>query len=672
MQATVSLRPVVHSRDSWPTMFVLGTAGHVDHGKSTLVRALTGIDPDRLAEEKRRGLTIDLGFAFLKPPADLDLGPIGLIDVPGHLDFIRNMLTGVSGIDAAILVVAADEGVMPQTREHLAILDLLDIEICIPVLTKVDSAPDPEWLALVELDLEELLDGTKFARTPIWQVSAEQGAGLEKLKAHLFSLSAGRRQTLKDAPARLPIDRVFTLSGFGTVVTGTLHAGRLAEGDRVEILPGRIEGRVRSLQAYHQAVKEAEAGTRLAVNVSGISHKEIQRGQVMGLAGSLRESVAVDAHFRLLPDAPKPVEHDMEVMLFQGSTEVVARLRLLKDSIVLPGEEGYCQLVTARPVVMLREDRFIMRLTSPSLTLGGGQVLAAPSPRFWKRFEKATASYFAAMASRDLIRKVTQVVTGHPFLSASQVLAEFPAVVPAEVRETLRTCVHEGILLTVPLANQQGHITAQDEGHWCNLAENELAAYHRQFPLRRGQPREDLFSRLAQHVRRQNGFGLDGTQFSALLALWQEKRSLRVEGGTVALAGHAVRLSDVQERAAANLARYMMETPFSPPARSVILEHLAGDTALLEALLESGAYVAVSGDVIFDQAALTAMQDQVVQHLDAEGSATMADIRDLLGTSRKYVQALLEYMDAALVTRRAGESRMLTDKMKKKEQARDL
>ncbi len=646
-------------------MFVLGTAGHVDHGKSTLVQALTGIDPDRLAEEKRRGLTIDLGFAFLRPPADLNLGPIGLIDVPGHLDFIRNMLAGVSGIDAAMLVVAADEGVMPQTREHLAILDLLDIAICIPVLTKIDAAPDPEWLALVELDFEELLAGTKFAQTPIWQVSAEHGTGLAQLKTHLFSLPAGRHRTLRNAPARLPIDRVFTLSGFGTVVTGTLHAGRLTEGDLIEILPGRTAGRVRSLQAYHQEVKAAEAGTRLAVNVSGISHHEIQRGQVLGLTGSLRESRVVDARFRLLPDAPRPVEHDMEVMLFQGSTEVVARLRLLQDSLVLPGETGYCQLVTASPVVLVREDRFIMRLPSPSLTLGGGQVLAAPAPRFWKRFAKATESYFADMASRDRVRQVVQVVTGRPFLSAAQLRDEFPTVAAAAVYAALQTGIDAGMLLTVPLAGREGYVAAQDERGWLDLVENELAAYHGRFPLRRGQPREDLFSRLARHLRRQNGFGLDGTQFSALLALWQEQRNFRVESGAVALAGHAVRLSDAQERAAARLARHMEQNPFSPPVRSVILEHLGGDTALLDALLEAGTYVAVSGDVILDKAALAAMQDRVVQHLEAQGSATMADIRDLLGTSRKYVQALLEHMDAALITRRVGEVRMLTARIQK-------
>ncbi len=665
MPTTAGRRPVVPSCDCGPPMFVLGTAGHVDHGKSTLVRALTGIDPDRLAEEKRRGLTIDLGFAFLQPPAELGADPIGLIDVPGHLDFIRNMLAGVSGIDAAVLVVAADEGVMPQTREHLAILDLLDVEICIPVLTKVDAVPDSEWLALVELDFEELLESTKFARTPVWHVSAEQGVGLEKLKAHLFALPAGRRRTLKDAPARLPIDRIFTLSGFGTVVTGTLQAGRLTEGDRIEILPGRTEGRVRSLQAYHREVEAAEAGTRLAVNVSGVSHTEIQRGQVLGRAGSLREATAVDACFRLLPDAPKPVEHDMEVMLFHGSTEVVARLRLLTDSMVLPGAEGYCQLVPARPVVMLRGDRFIMRLTSPSLTLGGGQVLAAPSPRFWKRFAPATASYFADMASRHLIKQVMQVVSGAPFLSASQVLDEFPTAAPAEVRKTLLTGVQEGILLTVPLAGRSGYLAARDERDWRDRAENELAAYHRQFPLRRGQPREDLFSRLARYLRRQYRLGLDGPQFAALLGLWQAQCRFRVESGTVALAGHEVRLSDTQQRAAAALARYMSENPFSPPVRAVILERLEGDTALLEALLEAGTYVAVSEDVVFGKAALTAMQDRVVQHLGDQGSATMADIRDLLGTSRRYVQALLEYMDAALITRRTGESRTLIEKTKR-------
>lgn len=646
-------------------MFVLGTAGHVDHGKSTLVEALTGMDPDRLAEEKRRGLTIDLGFAWLDPPGGQQSDPIGLIDVPGHLDFIRNMLTGVSGIDAAMLIVAADEGIMPQTVEHLAILDLLDIQECIPILTKIDAVQDPELLALVEIEFAELLEGSKFGGAPIWQVSAENGAGLQGLKAHLLSLPLERRPSTFNAPARLPIDRIFTVRGFGTVVTGTLVSGVLMESDQIELLPGRSRGRVRSLQAYHQETKQVSAGTRLAVNISGISHTGIQRGQVLTHVGELRQAISVDASFRLMPDAPKPVEHDMDVMVFHGATEVMARLRLIRDSLVLPGDEGFCQLVLTRPLVMLRDDRFILRLSSPSITLGGGQVLSAPSPRYWKRFDKSTESYFTAMSSRNLALQVRKLVEVHPFHSCSDLLKEFQKELPARVKETLNGCVEENFLLKLPVSGQDCYITAIQESNWLRLVTGELDTYHCQYPLRRGQPREDLLSRLSLQVNRQFKLALLDPQITALLELWSSKGTVEVEEGFVSLASHRVQTTGAQRKAAAILALRMAADPYSPPARTKLLEILGGDQALLEFLLESGAYVAVNKDVVFDKEALLEMQKQVVQHLVVHKRATMAEIRDLLGTSRKYVQALLEYMDSVLLTRREGEARLLTGTAKK-------
>ena len=652
-------------------MLVLGTAGHVDHGKSTLVQALTGIDPDRLVEEKRRGLTIDLGFAWMASQDDLKSGHIGLIDVPGHLDFIRNMLAGVSGIDAAMLVVAADEGVMPQTREHLAILDLLDIEVCVPILTKIDAAPDQEWLALVELEFAELLEGTKFARSPIWQVSAERGTGLEELKAHLRSLPADRRQTMRDGPARLPIDRVFTLSGFGTVVTGTLCSGQLNEGDIVEVLPGRIEGRVRSLQAYHQDVKEASAGTRLAVNLGGVSHHQIRRGQVLSQKGNLQESETLDAVFRLLPDAPKPVVHDMTVMLFHGSTEVTARVRLLRDSMILPGEEGFCQLVTTRPMVIARDDRFIIRMPSPSITLGGGIVLAAPSKRYWKRFDDETESYFSDMSSQDLPTQLTQIVTASPFQTFASLLKEFPMENPSELRNALSSCLRKGILLEVPFSSHETYASTEDESHWLGMAISELESYHDQYPLRQGQPREDLLSRLALQMRRKHKKEFEPSYLAALLNYWTSKSLLQVEKGIVSLDGHVVRFSEKQEQAAAKLASTMEANPFNPPTKSVMLEQLDNDKALLEVLLEEDSYITVSNDIVFSESAFAAMQDRIMQYLSTHGTATLAELRDLLGTSRKYVQPLLEYMDASLITRREGETRTLTER-KKKELQRDL
>ncbi|HXF62097.1 MAG TPA: selenocysteine-specific translation elongation factor, partial [Caldilineaceae bacterium] len=310
-------------------MRVVGTAGHVDHGKSTLVRALTGIDPDRLKEEKQRGMTIDLGFAWMELPlATGHVERVGIVDVPGHIDFIKNMLAGVGGIDAAILVIAADEGVMPQTREHLAILDLLAVPAAVVALTKCDVVDEPEWLDLVELDVEALLQPTHFAGAPVVRVSALQSAGLDALRAALGQVLAQLAPRRNRARPRLPIDRIFTLSGFGTVVTGTLADGAFATGDVVEVLPDRITARIRGIQSHKQAIEQAEPGSRAALNLTGVSAGQLRRGDVVAKPGTLAPTTLIDVSFRLLPDAPRPLVHNLAVDFFSGAAETPARARL--------------------------------------------------------------------------------------------------------------------------------------------------------------------------------------------------------------------------------------------------------------------------------------------------------------------------------------------------------
>ena len=316
-------------------MRVIGAAGHVDHGKSTLVRALSGIDPDRLKEEKARGMTIDLGFAWIDlampGPAGEDgySESVGIVDVPGHIDFIKNMLAGVGGIDAAMLVIAADEGVMPQTREHLAILDLLAVPAALVVLSKIDRAEDADWLDLVELDVHDLLATTRFASTPIVRVSAVTGEGLDSLRRQLAQVLLQLPPRRNRARPRLPIDRVFSLSGFGTIVTGTLSDGAFALGDAVEIMPGRIAARVRGLQTHKRQIEAGEPGSRLAINLSGVGVEELHRGDVVARPGTLQASTLIDVRFRLLPDAPRPLAHNQRVDFFSGAAEVPAYARVL-------------------------------------------------------------------------------------------------------------------------------------------------------------------------------------------------------------------------------------------------------------------------------------------------------------------------------------------------------
>lgn len=388
-------------------MRVIGTAGHVDHGKSTLVQALTGTHPDRLKEEREREMTIDLGFAWMTLP---DGEEVGIVDVPGHRDFIENMLAGVGGIDAALFVIAADEGVMPQTREHLAILDILQIQGGVVALTKIDMVPDPEWLDLVEDEVHQALAGTVLADAPVVRVSARSGEGIPALTETLMECLAERPARLDQGRPRLPVDRTFTMPGFGTVVTGTLVDGTLRIGDEVVVLPRGTRGRVRGLQSHKRKSETSMPGSRTAANISGITLEEVLRGDVIAHLGDYRPTARLDVSMRLLPDVSQPLRHNTEVKLFIGAKEVVARLRLLGEEDLLPGEEGWLQLETSEPVVAVRGDHYILRRPSPGETLGGGIVVDPHPGRRHKRFAEATIERLRTLAEGEPVDLLLQAL----------------------------------------------------------------------------------------------------------------------------------------------------------------------------------------------------------------------------------------------------------------------
>ncbi len=365
-------------------MSCIGTAGHIDHGKSTLVKVLTGIDPDRLAEEKERGMTIDLGFAWLTLPNGRE---VSIVDVPGHEGFIKNMLAGVGGIDAALLVIAADESVMPQTREHLAILDLLRVRRGVVALTKADLV-DEEWLELVREEVGKLLAPTTLAGAPIIPVSAVTKQGIPELLAELERMLDETQERQNTSSPRLPIDRVFSMTGFGTVVTGTLLDGTFQAGQEVEVLPQGMKTRIRNLQTHRHSVEAALPGNRTAINLAGISRSDIARGNVVALPGQLRSTMLIDAHLQLLADAHYPLDHNALVDFFSGAQEIPARVRLLDADQLQPGKSAWVQLRLSRSAVLSRRDRFILRIPSPSTTIGGGEVVEV-HPRFHKRFQQS-------------------------------------------------------------------------------------------------------------------------------------------------------------------------------------------------------------------------------------------------------------------------------------------
>ena len=637
-------------------MRVLSTAGHVDHGKSALVQALTGTDPDRLAEEKRRGLTIELGYAFLDSDPPDPARRTGLVDVPGHLDFIRNMLAGLSGIDAALLVVAADDGVMPQTREHLAILDLLRVPACLPVLSKVDGVDDPEWLELVELDLADHLAQTRYADTEILRVSAHDGTGLDNLRRAMFALPERNPEAVLDQPARLHVDRVFVRSGFGTVVTGTLSAGTLELGQTIGLQPSGLSGRIRGLQSYHETKDRCVAGARVAVNISGISHGDVQRGDTLCAGGAMVPSRLADVSVELLPDAFKGLEHNLDIMLFHGTTETIARVRLIGSQAIEPGGSGYCQLVLSEPMVLDAGDRFIIRLPSPSVTLGGGEVLDPAPERHWKRFHTGSLERFRVLDTDDFKLRLDYQIRTRPLSSQAELLAHAGT-------ETTLWCRHlekeiaDGRVWSLEGSGGPWLVSERTARQWRDFAEATLGDWHRVWPLRPGQPRGEFLAQLTGWMRRRHQVSASSLQLNAAVAVWHAEGRIAAEGDIVRLPGHAVAYSPAQARLVDELMQTLQAAGFLPPNKGDVLQLLEDDRELLDHLLVSGRCVALDQDVVFLASVHRQAQEAVLRLLDELGSVTMAQVRDRLPTSRKYAQALLERMDQDQLTRRDGNLR---------------
>ena len=619
---------------------VIGTAGHVDHGKSTLVQAMTGIDPDRLAEEKQREMTIDLGFAWLTLPSGRT---VGIVDVPGHRDFIENMLAGVGGIDLALLVIAADEGVMPQTREHLAILDLLGVTNAVVALTKIDMVPDPEWLELVALDVSELLDQTALRDAPIVPVSARTGDGLPDLLTALDA-ALGKQPPRPDlGRPRLPIDRIFTISGFGTVVTGTLTGGSLHVGDEVVIQPRGLHARIRGLQSHKEAISSAQPGSRVAVNLSGVDRGDIQRGDVVTRPGTLRGTTLIDVQFRYLPDAGRPLQHNAEVKFFSGAAESVAHVRLVGNRKLLPGEEGWLQLRLAQPLALDKRDRFILRYPSPAQTIGGGVVLDPHPPHRWRRFKPEVIARFETLAAGTPEDLVLHALQGETALTPAD-LAARTGLAGSAIEAALAALAGEGQVFELL------------SGSWMALAawqrltgrmQAELAAYHQRNPLRLGMPREALRSRL----------GLSGKLFQPFVQRAVESGILVDAGTALSLPEHRVTFTPAQQAAIDRLMREFQAQPTTPPATRDAAALVGED--VLAALVEQGRLVQVNEDVLFDADTYAELVRQVEQFIEREGSITVAQARDLFNTSRKYVLALLEHLDSIGVTRRTGDERVL-------------
>ncbi len=617
-------------------MRVIGTAGHVDHGKSTLVRSLTGIDPDRLAEEKAREMTIDLGFAWLSLP---DGETVGIVDVPGHRDFIENMLAGVGGIDTVLLVIAADEGVMPQTREHLAIIDLLGIGSGLIVLSKTDLVTEPEWLELVEQEIRDSLFDTVLQGAPIVRVSALSGNGLDELKSRLSALVRELPPVVSDRYPRLPIDRVFTISGFGTVVTGTLLGGPLRMGDEIEIQPAGLRARVRGLQSYKQPVDEAQPGSRVAVNLAGVDRSLITRGQVLTHPRQLQPTLLADVRFRQLKDASRPLRHDMPVKLFVGAAEAGAHARLLAAETIEPGEEGWLQLRLDRPLALAPGDRFILRCPSPAETIGGGVVVDPHPGRRWRRFDGRVIERLETRLAGTPLERLVQAASQADGIKSS-VLQRQVELSDSDFEAVLDEALNRN--LVVRFADSTYLSRQRFEALQRRLFEL-LNAFHMAEPLRRGIQREQLRSQL-------------GVRQSTFAALLEELPSVVAEGTLVRASDHQVRLDLDQQARVDHLRAQMTTAPYTPPSYAEAVK-IVGER-LLRALIEQGEIVQVQPDIIFTRDAYDNMLAALLEMLADQGQVTTAEFRDRFGTTRKYAIGFLEHLDAAGITRRIGEARV--------------
>ena len=617
-------------------MYVIGTAGHVDHGKSALVKALTGIDPDRLEEEKERGMTIDLGFAWLKLPSGRE---VSIVDVPGHERFVKNMLAGVGGIDLALLVIAADEGVMPQTREHLAILDLLQIKSGLVVIAKKDLVDD-EWLELVTSDIEDVIKETSLEGAPIVATSSVTGEGLQDLLITIDRLLEATPQKKDIGKPRLPVDRVFTMAGFGTVVTGTLIDGHLSVGQEVQVVPGDLRTRIRGLQTHRQKVERAEPGSRVAVNLSGVATDQLERGQVLTTPGWLKPTSALDAKLRLIKDAPAALKHNATVTFHTGSSETVAKARLLEKEELSPGETTWAQLRLDKPIATVKGDFFVIRTSWG--TIGGGQIVD-PFAKRHRRFHAPT------------VESLTTMERGSP---QDVLLGIVEQIEPCEVARLLdRSNLNrdESIAALEALSSDSRIVVLGELGPnvvlfsargWGRLQQKTretLQVYHRQYPLRSGIPKEELKSRLRLATPVFNG---------ALQHLAQE--GVLVEGeATARLPSHEVMLTQAQQSEVAAFLRALEQEPYSPPGDRL------PEPEVLNMLIEQGKVVRVADNIVFSATAYETMVRRITERIKSQGKITVAEVRDLFNTSRKYALSLMEYLDQQRVTRRVGDERVL-------------
>lgn len=631
---------------------IIGTAGHIDHGKTRLIKALTGRDTDTLKEEKERGISINLGFTYFDLPSGKRAG---IVDVPGHEKFIKNMLAGVSGIDMVLLVIAADEGIMPQTREHFNILSLLDVKNGIIVVTKKDMVDD-EWLAAVIDDVRKSVKGTFLENAEIIPVSSVTGEGIGTLIKSIDRLADKIPEKDFNGPFRLPVDRVFTISGFGTVITGTLISGSINEGDRIQIYPSGMETRIRNMQVHEETVKTAYAGQRVAINLSNVKVEDVRRGDVAAMEGSLEPSMMIDCRLIYLKDAARPLENHDRLRVYHGTSELFGRVVILDREDVKPGDRCLMQLRLENPICARKGDKYVVRTYSPMITVGGGTIID-PNPPKQKRFDKKTIDELL-MKEKDNPEDVIE----HIILKNSGMFPNY-----SMISKLSGIALQDVIRITDTLKQKDSIIEFTCSDDICCLhkdymdkligeAAGYLEKFHNKNPLKAGMAKEELKSRLFEN-------GIKQKVFDSLLQFLETRKVIKTSSKFVSLFDFRIKLTPSQAETRSRLLKAYDRWGLNAPKPDEVISEFkddAGNAAqVISLLLDEGELVKINQEMIISGQSYNMALDVLKNYLQASGSITLARYRDMLETNRKCAVSLLEYFDEIKITKRMGDCRYL-------------
>jgi len=633
---------------------IIGTAGHIDHGKTSLVKALTGIDTDRLPEEKQRGMTIDLGYAYL----DLDSGHrVSIVDVPGHERFVKNMLAGATSINLVLFVIAADDGIMPQTIEHLEIINLLGIRHGLVALTKKDLVTD-EWLAIVQEDIKNILKGTSLEDAPIVPVSTVTGEGIETCKTIIKNLIA-QINTHDDARVfRLPIDRSFTISGYGCVVTGPVMGGQISVEDEIEILPVKTTVRVRGVEVTGERVNTAFAGQRAAINLSGIKSTEIKRGYELSIPGYLQPTKIVDASLRLIKSAKKPLKNRARIRFHMNTSEVMGRVILLDREQLNPGEEALCQFLLENLITTEREDRFIIRSYSPSYTIGGGKVLGYNTTRL-KRFKEETVETLKILDSGNLSDIVEQVYLNNVVRRGERTFAltiddvsRRVNIHPSVAEKIIADFIRKGVFMQFSV---EGKNVIFHKTHVLSMKEralNELRKFHKGNPLKMGIDETHLKTLMDKNI--------NPLLITAALSFLRNEKAVKVTDNKLSLSNFKIEVSTQDKGIADKIEGLFLKAGFTPPSMEEVYTNFgAPGKAVIPLLIEQKKIIGVEKGLCFHTMVLDKLKENLMEYIKKQGPISVAQFRDLTKTSRKYAVPLLEYFDAIHFTKRTGDVRIL-------------